>query len=75
MEYRYSVTHEIQDNGKETCGVEVVAEDGECRTVIQVVHDICSDEKKLEQLVNMCNKLKLDYIHLNDVIDDFLYDL
>ena len=39
--------------------------------MIQVVHDICSDEKKLEQLVNMCNKLKLDYIHLNDVIDDF----
>ena len=59
MEYRYSVTHEIQDNGKETCGIEVVAEDGECR----IVHEICSDEKKLEQLVNMCNKLKLDYIH------------
>ena len=53
MEYRYSVTHEIQDSGKETCGIEVVADDGECWAVIQVVHDICSDEKKLEQLVNM----------------------
>lgn len=75
MKYRYSVTHEMQDNGKETCGIEVDADDGECSTVIQVVHDICSDEKKLEQLVNNCNKLKLDYVHLNDVIYDFLCEL
>lgn len=75
MEYRYSVVHKIYDDGRKSCGIEVVAEDGECSTVIQVIHDICSDEKKVEQLVNICNKLKLDHIHLNDVIYDFLCEL
>ena len=57
------------------CGIEGVAEDVECSTVIQIVHDYALIIKKIEQLVNMCNKLKLDHIHLNDVIYDFLYEL
>ena len=55
MEYRYSVVYKIHDDGRKSCGIEVVSEDDECSTMIQVVHDICSDEKKLEQLVNNCN--------------------
>ena len=32
-------------------------------------------KKKIVQLVDMCNTLRLDYVHLYDVIDDFLSDI
>lgn len=72
MEYRYSVVHEIFEDGRKSCGIAVVADYGECSAVIQVISDICGDEGELEQLVHKCNELHLDCIHLRDVVDDFL---
>lgn len=41
-------------------------------SVIASVHDVTSDEGKLNGLANLCNDLQLDPVHLGDVIDDFL---
>ena len=38
------------------------------------VKDISVNKAKVENLVNLCNKLDLSFIHLYDVIDDFLVD-
>ena len=67
---------------KKTCegeansfGIQVISQSCGCSTVVEIIHDVCSDEKKIAQLVDMCNTLRLDYVHLYDVIDDFLSDI
>ena len=35
-------------------------------------HDISVNKKDIANLVSLCNELKLDPIHIRDVIDDFL---
>ena len=35
--------------------------------------DLCSDYGKISQLVELCNSLKLDPLHLEDVIEDCLF--
>lgn len=41
-------------------------------TIIASVRDVSPDRHKIEQLVDLCNRLELLPIHLNDVIEDFL---
>ena len=66
--YSINQTTIIDENGKTiktygiTCGN-------------RIIKDISIDKKKVEQLVELCNKNKLSPIHLDDVIDDFLVDL
>ncbi len=39
---------------------------------LQDVQDITTDKKKLERLVELCNREQLSHCHLYDVIEDFL---
>ena len=39
---------------------------------IRSILDISTEKKPLEILISLCNKLHLDVIHLDDVVDDFL---
>ena len=76
-EVTYGVTEEIYSLGEEcrvSYGVACYAateQDGTACVVLSV-HDICADKKKLTDLVEKCNRLKLSHVHLKDVIDDFL---
>lgn len=40
--------------------------------ILQTVSDISASIEKLGELVELCNELDLDPIHLNDVVDDYL---
>lgn len=75
MEYRYSVVQETGEGEANSFGIQVISQSCGCSTVVEIIHDVCSDEKKIAQLVDMCNMLRLDYVHLYDVIDDFLSDI
>ena len=75
MEYIYSVVNETHDSGADSFGIQVISQSCGCSTVVEIIRDVCSDEKKITQLVDMCNTLRLDYVHLYDVIDDFLSDI
>lgn len=35
-------------------------------------HDICTDREAVSALVEKCNELSLEPIHLKDVVEDFL---
>ena len=37
---------------------------------IESINDLSPDHNKVKQLVDTCNKLKLDPVHLNDVAED-----
>lgn len=41
-------------------------------TVVASVSDVTSDAKALEDLVRLCNELRLDPCHIYDVVEDFL---
>ena len=75
MEYRYSVVQETGEGEAYSFGIQVISQSCGCSTVVEIIRDVCSDEKKITQLVDMCNTLRLDYVHLYDVIDDFLSDI
>lgn len=45
---------------------------GKEASLINSIHDITPDKKKLEKLVDDCNRLRLSSIHIGDVIEDFL---
>ena len=71
MEYIYSVVNETHEGEADSFGIQVISQSCGCSTVVEIIRD----EKKITQLVDMCNTLRLDYVHLYDVIDDFLSDI
>lgn len=44
-------------------------------TVLDSVTDVTVNRQSLEILVDLCNELSLEPVHLNDVIEDFLASL
>ena len=38
------------------------------------VRDVCTDRRRVERLVEDCNRLGLSPLHLRDVIEDFLLE-
>lgn len=52
----------------EAYGIEAQDENG---NIIRCIYDISFEKEPLEELVEDCNELELDIIHLDDVIDDF----
>ena len=45
---------------------------GKEASLVDSIHDITSDKKKLEKLVADCNRLQLSSVHIVDVVEDFL---
>lgn len=77
MNVIYGVTEEIYSLGNSSrisYGIAVYAaseEDG-TDTIVASVHDITADKRALSELIDLCNRLELSIIHLNDVVEDFL---
>ena len=55
-------------------GIAVTTNYDECIVVLSSVYEICQDFAAITRLVELCNQLRLDPIHLQDVVDDFLAD-
>lgn len=45
---------------------------GICYNDSVYINDISADKAAVEELVRRCNEEKLDPMHLNDVVEDFL---
>lgn len=41
-------------------------------TIVASVNDLSCDEIKLQELANKCNEGKLELVHFNDIVEDFL---
>lgn len=46
-----------------------------CRTDNSAFEDISTNPIAIENLINLCNNLKLSPLHLEDVVEDFLVDV
>ena len=47
----------------------------EQNNLLRIVEDISVDKKKIQKLVKLCNRLKVDIEQIDDIIEDFLVDL
>ena len=77
MKCTYQVVQSIYPHISEapqTYGIAATTTYDECIVVLISVHDICQDLLAITKLVELCNQLQLDPIHLQDVVDDFLAD-
>lgn len=76
---QYTVTEEVltdQDAGTYTTyGIQADQVEGERRQCAAKISDICLTRKRVEDLVETCNRLQLDVMHLCDVVDDFILNL
>lgn len=61
-------------NARTTYGIAAVKEYDGCVTVMQSISDVCPQFMPVLQLVQFCNELELEPIHLQDVVDDFLFE-
>lgn len=48
------------------------AEEDNTATIVAAIHDVTTDKQALSALVELCNRLELSPMHLDDVIEDFL---
>ena len=51
------------------------AEENGTATIVASVQDVSFDYIQLGKLIDLCNHLELDPIHLKDVMEDFLANL
>lgn len=78
VEYKYTLIKSTLlsgDNCRVCYGIAVEEEQDGVSVILQSVSDIAVCSDRLEQLVDLCNELELDPIHLNDVVDDYLASL
>lgn len=77
MECQYCVvktTYMTDKSARDSFGIAAVAEEDGSITVLETISDLCADYEVITRFVQLCNDLKLDPIHLQDVADDFLAD-
>ena len=78
MKYRYIVVHstyQIENNEQTRFGIAVVSDEGESITILETISDLTSSFESVERLVKLCNKEKLEFVHLNDIVEDFLANI
>ncbi|MDD6188113.1 MAG: DUF6514 family protein [Clostridiales bacterium] len=56
-------------------GIGVFEYDGDEKKTLQYIPDVFLDEDKAEQLVDMCNRLQLEPVHLLNVVEDTVSEL
>ena len=49
------------------------ADNNDTVTIIASIHDITSDKSKLIKLIELCNSENLSLIHLEDIIEDYIF--
>lgn len=67
-----SIFHERDRGEYVTYGIKITDKQN---NALRVVEDISIDKKKIQKLVNLCNRLKVDIEQIDDIIEDFLVDL
>ena len=72
----YGITEEIYslgDNQRVSYGIAAYSNSAidSTATIIVSVRDVSADKNSVEHLVNLCNKLSVSILHLEDVIEDF----
>lgn len=75
MEPKYIMVSSTYMNGDKTRSVYGIAlvNDSDCDTVIlRCYYDLTPDASKAEELVSSCNRYKVEPIHLEDIVEDFL---
>ena len=69
---KYKIREDLLSSEEYGCyksyGIDVLSN----KAVIKSIKDISLKKKPLKKLMQMCNRLKLSEIHINDVIEDFL---
>lgn len=77
MNCHYIVVRETYTDktcSRTTYGIAAVQKNDGCLSVIQSISDICPEFAAVQQLVQRCNELELELIHLQDVVEDFLIE-
>ena len=74
MECRY-ILLKSEYESTVTFGIAVAVDCDERVTILDSYMDLSSNQSKVTELIELCNALKLDPIHLSDVVDDFLSSL
>ena len=77
MNVTYGLTEEVYSLGAERrvsyrIAAYADAEEDGTATIIASVHDVTTDKQALLELVELCNRLGLSLMYLNDVVEDFL---
>ena len=75
MEYKYIVVEITYKNGDSTrigFGIAALEDYDGVTTILESISDISTDIEPIERLVEVCNNLQLELIHLQDVVSDFL---
>lgn len=62
-------TYSMENNTYVGYGIAVQASDG---SILSVMPDISVNESEVQDLIELCNSLVLDPIHLHDVVQDYL---
>lgn len=71
--YLYTVfksKHTIDDITYTSFGIVITSTQD--NSVIERIADISTSKEKIKKLVNLCNELSLEPIHIYDVIEDFI---
>ena len=68
--------YEIENEIRISYGIAAYAD---CEThgttiIVDSIHDITNNKKKLKVFIQLCNRLELSLIHLREVVYDFLAD-
>ena len=75
MKHKYIVVQNTYKNGNATrigFGIAAIEEYDGVTTILESISDLSSNVRSIERLVDICNNLQLDLIHLRDVVNDFL---
>ena len=60
-----------EKNPRTAYGIAAVVEYDGCTVVMESISDVCSEFAPIHQLVQYCDTLQLELIHLRDVVEDF----
>lgn len=72
MNYKYEIVRtsaKKEEGNTLPFGIKIVGKEGD---TVCMAADISEDNKKMDELVRLCNKLELSPIHFYDVISDFI---
>lgn len=78
MKYQYLVVHStyhLANKEQSRFGIAVAFDEGENVTILETIPDLSLSFERIEHLVELCNNEKLEYIHLHDIVEDFLANI
>ncbi len=74
-EYQYIIVEQRIGEGdtmRISYGIAAAIVYDECIQVLHCFYDLSTERAPVQELVQTCNALELDVLHLSDVVDDFM---